>query len=456
MRWEAPTRRGWLRPSRAALTWESKTETTALDIVPRRRVLMLIPSLGSGGAEGSFLRLAGALSQRHDVRALTFSEDSLAHISERPSFGLGALGRGVSGPSAWLERWYQLRQQKRRCDVCISFLAGANLLNSAAQSSAKTILSIRGSRCNDIESTTTAKGRLLYQLERMAWQRADMIHAASEGLAYETRKLAPQLAPRIISIEGTLKLETLLEQLQKPIEEPIRYRPHRLVSFGRLHPQKGFDRLFEVIAAIKHSGRPIQLLVLGEGGERSHLETRARQLGLELSRDSSDESAHIVMPGFREAPYRYIGMGAAFVFSSLYEGLPNALLEATLTGAPILAADAPWGVRTVLSERTMTAGFDKPVQSPVELKYGTLLPPIETPTVPLWAHRAHQILSAAPDHAPNRAQPIEYLQSFSVAAASRRWMELIDTVCERSGPRPLRTPADPAPTKPSLHSSSLR
>ena len=40
--------------------------------IMRRRILMLIPELGFGGAEKSFLRLARLLSEYHDVSLAVF------------------------------------------------------------------------------------------------------------------------------------------------------------------------------------------------------------------------------------------------------------------------------------------------------------------------------------------------------------------------------------------------
>jgi glycosyltransferase involved in cell wall biosynthesis len=65
------------------------------------------------------------------------------------------------------------------------------------------------------------------------------------------------------------------------------------------------------------------------------------QLGLE---------ADVAMPGFVENPYAYMSRAAAFVLSSLWEGLPTVLIEALFCGAPVIATDCPSGPREILRD----------------------------------------------------------------------------------------------------------
>jgi glycosyltransferase involved in cell wall biosynthesis len=108
---------------------------------------------------------------------------------------------------------------------------------------------------------------------------------------------------------------------------------HLLLGVGRLHPQKGFGDLLEAAASI--SQRP-QVLLLGEGPLEESLVRRAQELDVDLT----------ILPGVSDiAPY--LRRAAVVVLPSLWEGLPNVLLEALATGCSVVATDLP-GHREVI------------------------------------------------------------------------------------------------------------
>jgi len=103
-------------------------------------------------------------------------------------------------------------------------------------------------------------------------------------------------------------------------------RNRRLVTVGRLTAHKRVDEIIEVLPAL--SG--VDLLVIGDGPQRTALEAGARALGCERrvvftgSLPPEEVSARL-----READ--------VFVLNSRYEGLPHAVLEAFAAGIPVVA-----------------------------------------------------------------------------------------------------------------------
>ena len=114
--------------------------------------------------------------------------------------------------------------------------------------------------------------------------------------------------------------------------------PH-LDCAGRLSHQKGFDVLLRAIAILRRRSIISELTILGEGEEEQAL----RQLAQDLEITSS---VHFL--GFQSNPYIYFKHADAFVLSSRYEGLSNAMLEAASLATPIVAVDVPGGVQEVL------------------------------------------------------------------------------------------------------------
>lgn len=111
-----------------------------------------------------------------------------------------------------------------------------------------------------------------------------------------------------------------------------------ILAIGRLAPAKGFDVLISAFAElIRHT--PAKLLILGEGPERSNLESLVSSLGL---RD------YCQLPGYERNPYRFLARANAFVLSSRFEGLPTVLIEALALNTPVVATDCPSGPREIL------------------------------------------------------------------------------------------------------------
>lgn len=100
---------------------------------------------------------------------------------------------------------------------------------------------------------------------------------------------------------------------------------------GRLHPQKGHIYLIEAAPAIIKKNPRVRFLLIGDGELRQELESRVRQLGL---------NKHFFFLGFRDDVHELIQAIDIFTLPSLYEGLPNVILEAMAAGKPVVATPA--------------------------------------------------------------------------------------------------------------------
>lgn len=106
----------------------------------------------------------------------------------------------------------------------------------------------------------------------------------------------------------------------------------RLVIVGILLKYKGHRFLFEALAKIKEQ-RAWELLIVGEGPERTFLENLARQLGIEKN---------IRWMGrlkWGEELFNALDGSHLFVLPSLTEGMPRVVLEAMARGLPAVATD---------------------------------------------------------------------------------------------------------------------
>jgi len=102
-------------------------------------------------------------------------------------------------------------------------------------------------------------------------------------------------------------------------------------SIGRLTRQKGYGYLLQAMSILLQDCSGVHLVLVGKGEQRSALEQQASELGI-------SENTHFV--GLHPDIRRLLPAFDVFAMSSLWEGLPMALLEAMAAGLPCVATTA--------------------------------------------------------------------------------------------------------------------
>ena len=99
------------------------------------------------------------------------------------------------------------------------------------------------------------------------------------------------------------------------------------ISVGRLHYQKGYERLVRVCSQLITSGYYFKLYIIGDG------ELKERIVSLINSYNLND---NIILLGNRSNPFKYIRQADCFVLSSVYEGLPTVVFESMILKVPVV------------------------------------------------------------------------------------------------------------------------
>ncbi len=102
-------------------------------------------------------------------------------------------------------------------------------------------------------------------------------------------------------------------------------------AVGRLEPQKDFPRLIDAFARILPGMPHARLVIAGDGSLRAELQAHIERLGLQHACRLLGHVDDIALLHHAFDLY---------VQSSIYEGTPNAVLEAMALGSPIVATDA--------------------------------------------------------------------------------------------------------------------
>ncbi len=101
---------------------------------------------------------------------------------------------------------------------------------------------------------------------------------------------------------------------------------HVLGFIGRLNKQKGLKYLIKALAKLKQKN--INLIIIGEGPEKDNLKKLSKELEIE---------DNIYFVGHRNKAWQYLNNFDLFILPSLWEGMPNVVLEAMAKKLPIIA-----------------------------------------------------------------------------------------------------------------------
>ncbi len=311
-----------------------------------RRALFVVHSMTRGGAERVVSRLLAVLAVGHDADAYAVAVlEPGAEYPVPPGVRIHVLGSAQRGlPSKVLggvRAFVRLARlvRRERPDAVVSFMPRSNALNLLGRRCSR-----RWPRCVVSERVAVREnyrglvGVLTRWLIRRWYRRADTVVAVSQGLGDELRGLGVP-ADRIVVIPNPIDMEAIAEQarLGEALPGPEGPGP-LLVSAGRLAPQKGYPVLLEALAIVRRT-RPARLVVLGDGPQRRDLDRESYRLGV---------GGAVVWAGRVANPFPTMARADVFVLPSLWEGFPNALLEAMALGKAVVAADCPWGPAELL------------------------------------------------------------------------------------------------------------
>lgn len=99
---------------------------------------------------------------------------------------------------------------------------------------------------------------------------------------------------------------------------------------GRFNQQKNHGYLLEIFHEIHNKNENTVLMLVGKGELEGEIRAKAETLGI---------TEHIIFTGVRSDVPRLLSAMDVFVFPSLYEGMPNTVIEAQATGLPCVIAD---------------------------------------------------------------------------------------------------------------------
>ncbi|MCM5663416.1 glycosyltransferase family 4 protein [Galbibacter mesophilus] len=114
----------------------------------------------------------------------------------------------------------------------------------------------------------------------------------------------------------------------------------KIISVGKLAPQKGYDLLIEAWAKIAPMFPEWKVSIFGKGNEETKLKTLIKEYSL--------ENSFSIYPPTQEIQEKYLG-ASLYVMSSRFEGFGMVLIEAMACGLPCVSFDCPFGPSDIIS-----------------------------------------------------------------------------------------------------------
>ena len=315
-------------------------------------VLQLIPTLDRSGAEKQMVLLAKGLPRdrfRVEVAALTrlgpLEEDLRA-----ADIPVTLIGKPLKIDPFALERLTNFLKTKR-FDVVQTWVFAANCYGRVAAHRAKVPVVVTAEMAVDLWKT---RGHLAIDRTLARW--CDRVVGNSNavvdfylGVGIPEAKLA--------MIRSGIGGEEPPDVDKAAVRASFGWAADApLVLFaGRLMPQKGVDDLISALDLLQHVRPGLKTLIVGAGPLESELQETAHAFRL-------DDKVRFL--GHRDDVPQLLAAADLLVLPSLYEGLPNIVLEAMRFSKPVVATAAPGTTEVVVDGET---GLLVPVRNPPAL-----------------------------------------------------------------------------------------
>ena len=290
------------------------------------KIVFAIPAMGFGGAERVVSLLANEFAKKGNevfILSLTGNTESAYPLED------GVKLIPIKDQRSTLCTWSEFRKVCKvlHVDIVLAFMTGVGVAASTFLIGSQ-IPVIISERCDP-----SAKDMSL-SLKLKVMERVSRYFTA--GYVFQSEG-AKAFFPKSIQKKSCIILNPLNSE-SLPERDPD-HIDNRIVSVGRLHPQKNFKMLIDAFAASKAKEQHT-LHIYGEGALRKGLEQQIQSLGL---------CNKIFLEGNSPKVHEEIKQAKLFAFTSDYEGLPNALMEAMAIGLPCISTDcSPGGARMLI------------------------------------------------------------------------------------------------------------
>ena len=299
------------------------------------KIVFVTATLTSGGSERVTSLVANQLAERgHQVEIVNLNKHIVfypIHQQVKLSFAEDIVGSSIISKILWLRK--HVKEEKP--DVVIPFMEAVYCV---------TLLALIGIKVPIISSERIdpRKSPFIRNILRRIFL------PLTTHLVVQTQDIKafyPKFIQKKTSIIYNPVSETVFQLQEKPKDNVI-------ISVGKLDGQKNQKLLINAFASISKDFPDWRLVIYGEGRERDSLERMIKDPRFKIQDKVS-------LPGRCETVIEKMNKAKVFAFSSDFEGMSNAILEAVCVGLPVVTTNVSGAAELV---KDGEGGFVVPIR----------------------------------------------------------------------------------------------
>lgn len=302
-----------------------------------KRILIIHPSLGLGGAEKIITFLTNGVSEKYDTHLLLLKDtahslevsDGVKVHCENAYSDKPILGKDLfTGVAAFkcLVNTIKTKLEVIKPDLLICFDLRVLVASYFARKKTRTKI-LFSERADPYEHSKLWGAVLKYIYKRI------------EHVVFQT-EAARDYYGKLVFEKNTVIANPAFQRTNALLDNYV-YNRDYIFSAGRFQHRKGFDVSIRAFQLIADQFQNLDYLIFGSGAEKDNLQSLITELHLENRVFLKEPINHIVDINKK---------AKLFILPSRSEGIPNILIEAMMEGIPCVATDCSPGGARLLSD----------------------------------------------------------------------------------------------------------
>lgn len=218
-------------------------------------------------------------------------------------------------------------------DLAVAFLEGGSAYYVADH--------VRAKKKAAVLHVDYARAGYFPSLDKLCYDKLDRIFCVSGEVREAFLEAYPECREKTELLYNIIDQEAIRRKAREGEGFSDGFTGKRILTVGRLTPQKGYDFAIDVMEELKKKKHHARWYVMGEGPLKEELEKGIRSKGL---------TSEFVLLGAKENPYPFLAQCDIYAHLTRFEGRSVAIQEALTLGRPVIASDCS-GNREQIEDR---------------------------------------------------------------------------------------------------------